>query len=312
MRYYFLKIGKANKEAKNWLKGKNPLHKPAVLTYFGWISKDQILNGENTANLPRESFQQAKNFCESGLPVLRENTRMITVFDGDLWITKPSSEVKDLADINITQDEKNIWKMMEVEISEHLLLTDDWVPPSLIGITSNQYLIQGTFREVTSKNNPGSIKAIEKVLFGSISENHFVNKKLASIDLLDCLGSVELETLVAKIFESEGCFVPAYLGGTIKEIDLIVRNDHPDKKDIDLDGLRIKHGKKASIQVKTKTNSHNHIGSDYLIAANKQSGESVFGADWLLNQIKKHNDMRTWFLKVVDWLPSKFLNQFGL
>ena len=34
--------------------------------------------------------------------------------------------------------------------------------------------------------------------------------------LLDCLSSVELETLVAKIFEAAGCFVPAHRGAVFE------------------------------------------------------------------------------------------------
>ena len=66
--------------------------------------------------------------------------------------------------------------------------------------------------------------------------------------LLECLGSVELETLVAKVFEAAGCFVPAYRGGCIQDLDLFAHNYRA--VDIELDGLVVPAGERISIQVK--------------------------------------------------------------
>src|SRR5207247_1188083 len=98
------------------------------------------------------------------------------------------------------------------------------VPPVLAGINANAWLSRGTYREMT---NWGNIKAVERALGHPLPPEHLKKENCGVPQLLECLSSVELETLVAKLFEAAGCFVPAYRGGCIQYVDLFAHNDTP-------------------------------------------------------------------------------------
>jgi hypothetical protein len=94
--------------------------------------------------------------------------------------------------------------------------------PLVLGtIKSNTYLTMGTFREINSKNRNssyfGNILAIKYVM---TDEKQIVNN---FAEYLFCLSSLEFETLIAKMFEEKGYFVPAYKGGFLKDFDLFCR-----------------------------------------------------------------------------------------
>lgn len=103
-------------------------------------------------------------------------------------------------------------------------------PLVLATIKSNTRLTMGTFKSIENPRQPdshlnsyfGNIKAIEYIL------NAQKNKvKLDSFaEYLECLSPIEFETLIAKIKEEEGYFVPAYKGGMLKDYDLICRKDN--------------------------------------------------------------------------------------
>jgi hypothetical protein len=114
----------------------------------------------------------------------------------------------------------------------------------LAGINSNAYIGRGTFREITHIGNIYAICATLRIPYPNLDTSKTYFQKL-----LGCLSSVELETLTAKIFEANGCFVPAYRGGTIKDIDLFIHNHS--NNSIDLDGLILPSNSRKTIQVKS-------------------------------------------------------------
>lgn len=59
---------------------------------------------------------------------------------------------------------------------------------------------------------------------------------------------LSLETLVARLFEAKGCFVPAHHGGMMKDIDLFAHNDT--SKPIRVGPLKIPASRSVSIQIK--------------------------------------------------------------
>ena len=67
---------------------------------------------------------------------------------------------------------------------------------------------------INEKKYEGNIAAI-KYLIGELND--------FKIDPLKTLSSVQLETLVVKIFEKNGAFIPAWRGGTLKDIDIIAK-----------------------------------------------------------------------------------------
>jgi hypothetical protein len=292
MRYYYLKIGKSNELAIEWLKGNNPLNKSAAVIFFGKTKVKDLLKKEGT--------EQAEGFCKAGLAENRNKINAIVIADGTLWIIKPKSNVSE-----VKRDEKDIWKAMEVKILKKKSLNN--IPPILASIGSNRYLSGGTFREIKSF---GNIKAIQVVKNGNLSKNQYYKKNLTYLRLLECLSSVELETLIAKIFECSGCFVPAYRGGYMKDIDIFATNETT--KIINLDGIIIKRKETISIQVKSNLGNFKNSIANYCIALNTKNNSDVFNEDWIINQLKQYPNVKEWLLKSLSWLPKSFLDYYKL
>lgn len=295
MNYYCLKIGKGNKLAKDWLSGKNPLHKPAAVIFFGHTKVNDLLRNK----YPKK--KQAIEFCKSGWPSDRKNTTAVVISSGELWLVRPKSRVRDLK-----REKHNIPKAMEIKVLKRKKLTD--IPAVLANISTNRYLSSGTFREIDKTKYRGKIKAIRAVLGKSLSRSDRRKKHLNATDLFDCLSSVELETLVSKLFENKGCFVPAYRGGYLKDIDIFARNDST--KSINLDGISIAPKQTISIQVKTKIGKKEPIVADYFIALDTHKDDKSFDANWLLKQVKNSSSTKSWLLKSLSWLPKDFLKHY--
>jgi hypothetical protein len=71
-----------------------------------------------------------------------------------------------------------------------------------------------TFSRLEPIKHYGNCKALNFMLTG-------ITPEVDSFEhYLRCLSSMEFETLIAKIFEEQGYFVPAYRGGTLRRYDL--------------------------------------------------------------------------------------------
>lgn len=291
MRYFYLKLGKGNSLASDWLRGNNPLGRPAAAIFFGRCTIEDIRNGTNS---------QAKRFYESSLVGNRNETVMVVVGHGRALFLKPAGE---LIEHKSPNDLENLWKIMPVDIirSESL----DNIPPILAGINSNTYLSQGTYREIKSR---GNINAILRVLGEDLPSENTGEANCDIGQLLECLGSVELETLVAKIFEVAGCFVPAYRGGCIKDVDLFAHNYGP--SDIELDGLVVPAGKRITIQVKGKSNlSTCPDTANCLIALGAPQSPRCFGEKWLQKRVSASQEVAEWLKLSLSWLPQDFVER---
>ena len=108
--------------------------------------------------------------------------------------------------------EKIVSKYYEVEIIKTLNIAD--VPYILASMKTNQAFSRNTFTMIDEKKYGGNIAAI-KSLIGELND--------FKIDPLKTLSSVQLETLVVKIFEKNGAFIAAWRGGTLKGIDIIAK-----------------------------------------------------------------------------------------
>lgn len=195
---------------------------------------------------------------------------------------------------------------MSVEIIASQRLNQ--IPPVLAGINANTYLNQGTYRPI---KNWGNIKAIYCSLNVPLPNEHLSNENCNAARLLECLSSVELETLVAKLFEAAGCFVPAYRGGCIKDVDLFAHNDQD--ININLGGLVIPTRKSISIQVKGRTGLRECPQMvDCLIGFEVPRASNCFDDKWLLNQVKAYPHVAKWLRRSLSWLPPEFVSKCGL
>jgi hypothetical protein len=128
------------------------------------------------------------------------------------------------------------------------------------------------------------------------------------------LSSVELETLVAKLFEAAGCFVAAYRGGCIKHVDLFAHNDGA--RTIKLGKLELLPKRTYTIQVKLKLQARLKKCPDEvdcLIALDAPKQPNCYDANWLLEQVKRCPEVRRWLKRSLRWLqPTGFLTKCGL
>ncbi len=302
MKYYFHKLGIGNNLVEKYLvNDKNPIENPKIAILYGRLSKSDII----TNNLDNYSAKdQIVNFYKMSLKENRKETIIILMHSGKIHFLKPIKEMYDF-DPGLNED---IYKFVHVKIIKSLNISD--IPSILSGITSNRYISSGTFREITDW---GNIKAICSVLNYPLPSNHLLKTNLTDYRLLECFGSTELETLVAKIFEDNDCFVPAYRGGNLKDIDLFVYNNSPYSRNIN--GLIISPKSRISIQVKHNNKISQYTGVDILI--NLSYGDTdlkCYGIKWIMNSIHNaHNqELKIWFKLSLQWLPFEFSKHFEI
>lgn len=295
MKYFYMKVGKSNSLAGKWISGDNPLKRPAVVIFFGKSTIDEIKSGKTNP--------QAKDFLLCSSKKRRDGTLIAVVGDGNCWILQPNGNVQEY--IPTSRDVDNLddlWKILPVKILSSLPLRD--VPPVLAGINANAYLSRGTFREI---RNWGNIKAIHSVLKLHLPDEYLAKENCTASRLLECLSSVELETLVAKLFEAKGCFVPAYRGGYIQDVDLFIRNEK--SVSVKMDGLLIPAHSNMTVQVKGLSGLRKSPKNvDCFIAFDAPK----FNAEWLLHQVKSSPNVINWLKKSLSWLPSDFLSNYDL
>lgn len=299
MKFYYLKLGKGNKHALDWLdKHDNPLKKPAIVIFFGRSTRENLRTGE--------SGQQIRAFYESADLANRSKRLIVVVGKGFVWILQPNGDVIEAEDTDKLSEDDNLLKMMPVTVLARKATKE--VPHVLASINANAFLSRGTFREVT---NWGNQKAICNVAGIDFPKDHWELGDCTAKQLLECLSSVELETLVARVFEAAGCFVPAHRGGVMSDIDLFAHNDN--STEIRLNGLHIPAGKSVSIQVKgSNAPSDCPDEVDCLIAFDVERKSKCFDGEWLLKQVIKFPAVKTWLRRSLNWLPEKMLNPYGL
>ena len=175
-------------------------------------------------------------------------------------------------------------------------------PLVLATIKSNTRLTMGTFKSIEDPNNPdshmnsyyGNIKALEYILHDK--------KEKVSVDsfaeYMECLSPIEFETLIAKLKEEEGYFVPAYKGGMLKDYDLICNKD----------------GRQENIQIKLNLSkdTYNKYKKKGLIIYCVSKSEKIVDPtvtiyDWqdIEKLINKSPNTKKWLSQTLDWVYIK-------
>jgi hypothetical protein len=297
MNYYYLKLGAGNCEADERL-GSKP---PSVAIYFDDFTEADYAAGKGKF--------QAKLFYQAGSAQNHAQTVMVVIHNARIFFLRPASKVTFGKPIE-KDDGQYTRKIMKVRRLRKKWCKD--VPPVLAGIGSSQHHGRQTFTQI---GHWGNMKAIDYVL-GRIEEaleageEHWDPAKQEAAQLLECLGSTEFETLIGKLFEARGCHVPAYLGGTLKEIDLFAHNDS--NGPISIDKITIPARRRVSIQVKTWAYGGCPANVDYFIAFKATVGAKSFDADWVLARVKECPSVLQWLKRSLNWLPSSFLEIFGI
>ena len=108
------------------------------------------------------------------------------------------------------------------------------VPLVLATIKSNQNLSRGTFKELWKKPAKDDPNSTFNSYFGNRKAiDYLITNKKVEVDnfeqYLECLSSIEFETLIAKLKEEQGFFVPAYKGGSFKDYDILCKKGNKEE-----------------------------------------------------------------------------------
>lgn len=298
MNYFYLKLGEKNCEADERLG--NP--RPTASVYFDNCSERDYEAGRGKS--------QARLFWECGQAKNRKETVMVVIKQGRIWLLQPTGGVTFSKPWSHPGGFQLTTKTMPVEILWSGFCKD--VPPVLAGMGSSQHHGRRTF---TQSQHWGNIKAIDYVLGRATdarlpASDEWNLKKQGAAQLLECLGSTELETLVGKLFEARGCHVPAYLGGTLKDIDIFAYNDT--NQMLRIGQIAIPKRSRISIQVKTWKPISCPLGVDYLIGLDAVCGKQTFDAEWLLDRVRETAPVAEWMKRSLAWLPRPFLKHFQM
>lgn len=183
-------------------------------------------------------------------------------------------------------------------------------PLVLATIKSNTRLTMGTFKSIEKPTNKskksdesethlnsyfGNIKALEYIMSNKTKKS----KVYKFPEYLECLSPIEFETLVAKLKEEMGYFVPAYKGGMLKDYDLICKKD----------------GIQENIQIKlnlSKDTYNKYKNKNLKIYCVSQSNDiinpeiEIFNHEKILEMLNNCPNTKEWLKKSLDWVDFNF------
>lgn len=275
--------------------------------FFGDYEHEDYTNAKkNKKKLGDFNTKQLNEACEF-INLYKENkeARIITIGDERIWIYKIKSQIKN----GKIKFDKFRQKYYDIEIIKHSKIED--VPYILATMKTNQAFSRNTFRIIDEKKYEGNIAAI-KYLTDELND--------FKIDPLKTLSSVQLETLIAKIFEKNKAFIPAWRGGTLKGIDIIAEFE----KNIPDNLFKVKiQEKKIKIQVKIQLNDKNKLEelknnlkekpNFFLITAEdgphkkleEYHEKKYLTSKWLKKQIYNYDEIKKWYEECIKWLPTQ-------
>jgi hypothetical protein len=284
--------------------------------FFGPYKPEKYIsaleNNEKLEGLNKKQLQEACNFIQ--LYKKDPEARLITI-DEKIWIYKIIGQIKyESTDVIVQKksdqiSEKIVPKYYDIEIIETCKIEE--APYILATMKTNQAFSRNTFRIINEKKYEGNIAAIKSLI---AELNDF------KIDPLKTLSSVQLETLIVKIFEKNGAFIPAWRGSTLKDIDIIAKfeGNIPDN-------LLIKkiQEKNINIQVKIKLNDENNVNdlkkflkkpNNFLITGDDEpidklkdyvEDKQYLTSKWIKKQIYSYDEIKKWYEKCIEWLPTQ-------
>ena len=288
--------------------------------FFGGDSVEQALIGNFSEKLTTQQKNEVLRFLKinEDLEEKKYEAHIVTIDSGMVWVYKMIGKPKECKKIKFKKHKGAMgdridWpKYFDIELlSEPIPVSK--VPYILASMRANPAFSRRTFSEI-GKNEKYS---------GNIAAIQFLTKKWQDgfrVDPLDCLSSVEFETLLAKLFEDKKCFVPAYKGGFFKDIDFFARVP----PDFNMDGMTKPAGEDISVQVKLKISSiedqknlsewlkksklHYLISLDSicsnLLKKYADTGNYLM-RDWVRESILRSRAVSDWFDESVKWLPKE-------
>jgi len=265
--------------------------------FYGDITIESIRQGDYAKNRRGE---QPANFVDLLNAAKEEAFRpvMITIDSGKVWIYTPKDGPHH-CDGAHRPDNGDVPKFFHVEHLARVRVAE--TPLVLSSMRANRWLSSGTFVPLVGDQYAGNIEAAR-----------FVAKMRGRpIRRLDCLSSVELETLVAKLFEENGYFVPAYRGGFVDGFDLVVRPKGSASLGLADESTPL------AIQVKLRVTDEKGVLAwlmgdrhRFLVSPQKEAfrhlaqiGKQVLDRRWLVGALQKSPRTREWLEESTRWVP---------
>ena len=339
-KFLYLKLGRGNCLADYWLSKDNVFKKPAVAIYFGKITtrecrklismSEEELNSffkhKRGPDIPKKSdfLNQIKPFIEAGdnrkakfvtiARVKPRNRRRIYIYEPESQVDDmPKNRYKEyddhLSKRGITT-EKTEYKTKKGELKHNvpkimfvkILVNKDIekVPHVLATLPCSQYFTRATCREIDPTKYWGAVQAIKRCLKQQIEPIDNAQK------LMKLLSPYELETLMFLILKNEGLHVPAWRGGTLKDIDIIGHNRTDREIKIGTDPqVTFKPSETKTFQVKKKIIGKPKKIADWTVTVDFEGkSERVLKANWLLEQVRNQEETRKWLSDSLHWVPN--------
>jgi len=277
--------------------------------FFGDYEHEDYTNAKkNKKKLEDFNTKQLNEACEFiNLYKVNKEARIITIGDEKIWIYKIKGQIKN-GNIEFYKIRPKYYDIEFIKKKKYFKIED--VPYILATMKTNQAFSRNTFRKIDEKKYEANIAAI-KFLIGELND--------FKIDPLKTLPSVQLETLIAKIFEKNKAFIPAWRGGTLKGIDIIAKFE----KNIPYNLFKKKiKKKKIRIQVKIQLNDKNKLEelkkllkepNFFLITAEdgplkkleKYHEKNYLTSKWIKKQIYNYDEIKKWYEECIKWLPTQ-------
>ena len=302
MKYYLLQI----KEGPHGGPFYDTVNKWISAGYAAVFTKDPLGKiGTNPVSADVEKFIELFNSTQNDDSIILSIGEDETSTDS-LYIYQKDGPLEEITSLSVDKENYKTCNYVDNAIGFKIKLLKKIkiveCPLVLATIKSNTRLTMGTFKSIEDPNNPeshmnsyfGNIKALEYILKGK--------KEKVTVDsfaeYMECLSPIEFETLIAKLKEEEGYFVPAYKGGMLKDYDLICKKD----------------GRQENIQIKLNLSkdTYNKYKKKGLIIYCVSKSEKIVDPtvtiyDWqdIEKQINKSQNTKKWLSQTLDWVYIK-------
>lgn len=294
--------------AEHWL-GRRGL----APVFFGQSTVQQLLEDQG-ANGHRLGGG-ARLFAQLGMDEQhRIDARCITISAGEVWRYRLTGQISALDNepIAFARSGRNcvdVPKAIPVVVEERLPIHE--APLIIASLRVNQHFCRGTFAHISPANYPGNVAALNW-LWGDIPR---------PCHRIQCLSSIELETLVAKLLEEHGAFVPAYKGGFLHGVDLFAYTDSAAiAGSLSLPYVQRRGGGfVSSVQVKARVSEPDDArtwlagGDERVLITNEDEPHpalaelhnvSYFTRDWIVQALRSAPASSAWLDRSLNWLEA--------
>ncbi len=292
MKYYILNINyNGTSEVDYWLGERG------VVPIFYGVSTLSQIREDVGHNIPPQAYVDAKRFVDM-FTVINKEAVVFSIGNEYVYIFKQGGPLFENTE-NDSKYKNQLVKYFNIDLLKKVKIKD--CPLVLVSIKANRYIQSGTFRDLNDDKYLGNTKALEHVITGqSVSVENYTQ-------YLQCLSSLEFETLVAKYLEEAGLFVPAYKGGCLKNFDLFCRNIG--NKNVVVGDVVVEPKTSLSVQIKLNLNSKHKDVIDRVdmvfCISSILKDKKIYDWKFLKNGISKSIHTKQWLETNLDWLQVK-------